>query len=86
MIRTRFILDWFAKYGTAYPYKLFEHQQQLLQNGLFEAYDQWLFLEGLNPEAFSSWTQQHAGEYARLREFLFNRIFKIPAGHYHRYR
>jgi hypothetical protein len=85
MIRTRFILDWFSKYENKYPFKLFEQQRQLLQNGLFEAYDQWLFLEGLNPEAFSSWTQQHADEYARLREFLFNRIFKIPAGHYHRY-
>ena len=86
MIRTRFILDWFSKYENKYPFKLFEQQRQLLQNGLFEAYDQWLFLEGLNPEAFASWIQQHADEYARLREFLFNRIFKIPAGHYHRYR
>jgi hypothetical protein len=86
MIRTRFILDWFSKYENKYPFKLFEQQRQLLQNGLFEAYDQWLFLEGLNPEAFASWIQQYADEYARLREFLFNRIFKIPAGHYHRYR
>ena len=85
MIRTRFILDWFSKYESKYPFKLFEHQRQLLQNGLFEAYDQWLFLDGINQEALSNWTQQHADEYARLREFLFNRIFKIPTGHYHRY-
>ncbi len=86
MIRTRFVLDWFAKYGNAYPFKLFDHQRQLLQNGLFEAYDKWLFLEGVNTEAFSEWTQKNADEYARLRSFLFNRIFKIPAGQSYRNR
>lgn len=86
MIRTRFVLDWFAKYGNTYPFKLFDHQRQLLQNGLFEAYDQWLFLDGVNPTAFAEWTQKNADDYARLRTFLFNRIFKVPPGQYHRNR
>lgn len=86
MIRTRFILDWFAKNNTNYPFKLFEQQRQLLQIGLFEAYDQWLFVEGVNPTAFATWTQEHPDEYNRLRAFLFNRIFKIPLGQYYRNR
>jgi tetratricopeptide (TPR) repeat protein len=84
MIRTRFVLDWFNKNGATYPFKLFEHQRQLLQSGLFEAYDQWLFSEGIDPEGFARWSQQNTATYTRLREFLFNRIFKIPAGQYYR--
>jgi len=86
MIRTRFVLDWFTKNGSAYPFKLFEHQRQLLQSGLFEAYDQWLFAEGIDSEGFTQWSQQHTALYTRLREFLFNRVFKIPAGQYYRNR
>jgi hypothetical protein len=86
MIRTRFVLDWFSKYGATYPFKLFEHQRQLLQSGLFEAYDQWLFSEGIDPEGFALWSQQNNAIYTRLREFLFNRVFKIPTGQYYRNR
>ena len=86
MIRTRFVLDWFSKYGATYPFKLFEHQRQLLQSGLFEAYDQWLFSEGIDPEGFALWSQQNTATYTRLREFLFNRVFKIPTGQYYRNR
>jgi hypothetical protein len=43
MLRTKFILDWFAKYGEKYPFKLFDYQRQLIREGMFEAYNQWLF-------------------------------------------
>ena len=43
MIRTRFILDWSNNYKTVFPYRLFEYHQQLLQEGMFEAYNQWVF-------------------------------------------
>lgn len=86
MIRTRFVLDWFNKNGATFPFKLFEHQRQLLQSGLFEAYDQWLFSEGIDPEGFAQWSQQNTATYTRLREFLFNRVFKIPTGQYYRNR
>jgi tetratricopeptide (TPR) repeat protein len=43
MIRTRFILDWFDKYAGRFPYKLFDYQRQLIQEGIFNAYNEWLF-------------------------------------------
>ena len=33
MIRSRFILEWFDKYASRFPYKLFDYQRQLLQEG-----------------------------------------------------
>jgi len=83
MIRTRFILDWMQEYKTKYPFKLFELQQQLLQNGLFEAYNQWIFAAAQNLPAYQNWTSTHAKEYDELTRFQKGRIFKIPAGQYY---
>src|SRR5205809_3077766 len=57
MIRTRFILDWFANYAAKFPFKLFDYQQQLVREGMFEAYDQWLFGPVDNLTAFDLWTK-----------------------------
>jgi tetratricopeptide (TPR) repeat protein len=83
MIRTRFILDWFNKYAEKYPFRLFDHQRQLLQSGLFEAYDQWLLGEIADPNKFKGWTSENTVTFMKLKDFLFNRVFKIPAGQYY---
>jgi tetratricopeptide (TPR) repeat protein len=83
MLRTRFILEWF---GTAdqLPFQLFAYQQQLLREGLFEAYNQWLFGSSQNLTAFQQWTNTHAAEYSEFLQFQKGRIFKIPLGEYHK--
>jgi tetratricopeptide (TPR) repeat protein len=83
MIRTRFILDWFQNAGNRYPYKLFDYQRQLLQSGLFEAYNQWLFGTVENLAAYDNWTKTNAQQYAAFDSFQKNRIFKMPAGQYY---
>jgi Tfp pilus assembly protein PilF len=83
MIRTRFILDWFQNAGARYPYKLFDYQRQLLQSGLFEAYNQWLFGTVENLAAYDNWTKTNAPQYAAFDSFQKNRIFKMPAGQYY---
>jgi tetratricopeptide (TPR) repeat protein len=84
MIRARFILDWYTTYGTQYPFKLFELQQQLLQEGMFDAYDQWIFTAAQNLPEYENWTAVHATEYNELQRFQTGRIFKIPVGQYYR--
>jgi len=83
MIRTRFILNWFNDFGTKYPFKLFELQQQLLQEGMFEAYNQWIFTAAQNLPAYQNWITTNAAEYNELSRFQRGRIFKIPAGQYY---
>jgi tetratricopeptide (TPR) repeat protein len=83
MIRARFILDWYTEYGDKYPYKLFELQRQLLQEGMFDAYNQWIFTSVQNLPAYQNWTNAHAFEYNELTRFQTGRIFKIPAGQYY---
>ena len=83
MIRTRFILDWYAAYGDKFPYKLFELQRQLLQEGMFDAYNQWIFSSVQNLPVYQNWTDTHAYEYNELVRFQRGRIFKIPIGQYY---
>lgn len=83
MIRTRFILDWFNTHGKKYPFKLFEYHQQLIREGMFDAYNQWLFGTVENLPAYDNWTKTNADQYAKFSKFQKNRVFKVPAGQYY---
>jgi Tfp pilus assembly protein PilF len=83
MLRTRFILDWYNESGTKYPYKLFELHRQLLQEGMFEAYNQWLFGAAQSLPAYQNWVNAHPAEYGEFSRFQKSRIFKVPAGQYY---
>jgi tetratricopeptide (TPR) repeat protein len=83
MVRTRFILDWFATYGARYPFKLFDYQQQLLKEGMFEAYNQWLFGTVESLPAYDNWIKTHTEAHTAFTSFQKNRVFKIPPGQYY---
>lgn len=83
MIRTRFILDWFEKYAAKYPFRLFDYQLQLIRDGMFDAYNQWLFGATENLAAYDNWTKTHAEEYNSFNTFQRNRIFKMPLGQHY---
>jgi tetratricopeptide (TPR) repeat protein len=83
MIRTRFILDWFNTYSARFPYRLFDYQQQLIREGMFEAYNQWLFGPVENLSAYDNWTKTHAEQYTAFNTFQLSRVFKMPSGQYY---
>jgi len=83
MIRTRFILEWFDKYAEKFPFRLFDYQRQLIQEGMFEAYNQWLFGSVENLAAYDNWNKTHNAEYASFAAFQKTRVFKMPAGQYY---
>ncbi len=83
MIRSRFILDWYETNAIKYPFKLFDFQRQLLQEGMFDAYNQWLFGTSENLAAYDNWTKAHAEEYEGFSKFQQSRIFKMPVGQYY---
>ena len=83
-IRTRFVLDWFPASVKKYPYKLFELHHQLLENGLFEAYNQWLFGSVDNMPAYQDWKNSHVAEFNEFNKFQHNRVFKVPTGQYYK--
>ncbi len=82
-IRTRFVLEWFNGPAKTFPHKLFDMQQGLLRDGLFTAYDQWIFGATGNIVAFQTWVNTHGEEYANFTKFHRNRTFKVPDGQYY---
>jgi hypothetical protein len=76
-------LDWFATQASKYPFKLFDYQQQLLKEGMFEAYNQWLFGTVESLPAYESWIKTHAEAHTNFTAFQKNRVFKIPTGQYY---
>lgn len=84
MMRSRFILDWFNDRSTILPFQLFEKQRQMLQDGLFPAYHQWLFGSVENMASYQSWKNLHAEEDAVFLRHQQNKLFHIPQGQYYR--
>jgi len=85
VIRTRFILDWYNTYGATYPFRLFEHQRQLLQEGMFEAYNYWLFGPAANIKTYQTWQQYHQEELNTFLTFVRSKVFKVPDGQQYYY-
>lgn len=83
MVRTRFILDWNRTYSAKFPSRLFDLQEQLLEEGLFPAYNQWIFGATQNLANYQNWISTHAEEYASFNKFRQGRIFKISEGQYY---
>jgi len=84
MIRARFILDWYNTYAAQFPIKLFDLQRQLLQEGIFEAYNQWIFGVTQNLASYQNWTATHSEQSNEFSRFQKGRIYKVPAGQYYR--
>ena len=83
MMRTRFILDWYENNAAKFPFRLFDYQQQLIREGMFDAYNQWLFGATENLAAYDNWTKTHVEEYNGFNAFQRSRVFKMPPGQHY---
>jgi tetratricopeptide (TPR) repeat protein len=83
MLRTRFLLDWYHFAGLQYPYALFDYQRKLLKEGMFEAYNQWLFGPVANQHAFKGWTTMHKSEYDTFLQYQRDHPLKLRADEYY---
>jgi Tfp pilus assembly protein PilF len=83
ILRTKFILNWFETYPANFPFRLFDHQRQLLKDGMYNAYNEWIFGAAQDLPAFQTWSNAHSDEYTRFINFQKGRIFKLPEGQYY---
>jgi len=83
MMRTKFIFDWFNQYGAKFPFRLFDYHQQLIREGMFEAYNQWLFGTVENLPSYDQWTKTNNEAYSKFASFQKGRVFKMPAGQFY---
>lgn len=83
IIRTRFVFDWFSSVNKKFPFQLFDHLQYLLREGMFEAYNHWLFGPVADPEGYQFWIRVHQDEHARFSTYQRNKLFRMPAGQHY---
>jgi tetratricopeptide (TPR) repeat protein len=83
MIRTRFILDWDQNYAEKFPFALFNKQRQYLEEGVFPAYNEWIFGAGQNLAKYQNWIGTHPEESSEFTKFLQGSVFRIPKGQYY---
>lgn len=84
-LRTRFILNWFYnKQNETTPFHLFEHQQYLIKEGLFDAYNQWIFGEVSSKDDYLMWVNTHTKEQSFFKVYQQNKLYKQPAGEYYK--
>lgn len=81
--RVRFILNWNNTAATSYPYRLFDFQAQLTREGLFDAYNQWLFGTVINKARYDNWVYTHDAEMQDFTQFQRNVLFKMPPEQYY---
>jgi tetratricopeptide (TPR) repeat protein len=83
IIRSRFLLDWFNANENKYAFYLFDHMRSLMRDGMFEAYNQWLFGPASDPNAYQNWIRTHEDEYLAFSSFQRNKLFKMPVGQHY---
>ncbi len=84
-IRTRFILNWFnTKQNEVTPFHLFDHHQYMIKEGLFDAYNQWIFGEVSNPQYYQMWLNTHSRELSFFKVYQQNKLYRQPSGEYYK--
>lgn len=81
--RVRFILKWNGSSSTSYPYHLFDFQTQLLREGLFDAYNEWMFGTIINKDRYDNWVYTHNDEAQDFTQYQRNVLFKMPSEQYY---
>ncbi len=82
-IRTGFLDYWYKHYAADFPFRLFDYQKQLLESGMFTAYNQWIFSSGATPEAYRKWVADNGEAYEQFNHFQRGRVFKLPKDQYY---
>ena len=84
-LRIRFILSWFYnKQNETTPFNLYEHFHYLIKEGLFDAYNQWVFGEASSTEEYQLWVNTHTKEQSFFKVYQQNKLYKQPTGEYYK--
>lgn len=82
-LRGQFIVDWFQSENyKQFPFRLFDRERQLLKQGNFEAYNQWLF-SASNEAAYNNWTSNNPDDLKSFENYHRNVIFKPSPNEYY---
>jgi tetratricopeptide (TPR) repeat protein len=85
-LRTRFILSWYSnEESKKLNFHLFEYQSEVLRQGYFDAYNQWLVGAITDSQKYTQWVQQHGDDVKGFQQYQRNQLFKMPSGQYYQH-
>jgi tetratricopeptide (TPR) repeat protein len=83
MLRTRFVIDWMTNYSSKYPFSLFTFQDRLLQEGYFDAYNQWMFGKADNAAQFEAWSKFHPEALPAMEKWVNTNRYQATASDFY---
>lgn len=79
MLRSRFAISWKDNYVARYPFSLFSYQEDLMKNGYFDVYNQWLFGKAENPQQYGTWADGFADDIASFEQMRAKNPLRMQA-------
>jgi len=80
MLRTRFMLAYMRNYSINLPFTLFSYQDKMLHDGVYDAYNQWLFGAVENAQEFSLWIKTNSKSYSDFERWRTSNLLQ-PANY-----
>jgi tetratricopeptide (TPR) repeat protein len=68
MLRSRFMVHWQDHFARQYPFALFDYQEQMMRDGYYDAYNQWLLGKAENPQQYNNWASTFADDIQNLEK------------------
>ncbi len=78
MLRSRFLLTWMQINQNEHPNYLYEYLNNMISNGYFEAYNQWLFGKVANKTDYLDWVKNNSTEYEKFEKYFNGLQFRFP--------
>jgi hypothetical protein len=82
-MRLGFINAWFKSNQESFPLSMFDRFKYMVDNGMFEAYNRWLFCMVVDVEAHQTWVRQHQQAYDEFLKFQRNNLFHPKMGQHY---
>ena len=81
--RSRFIINWNNASSVNYPFHLFDFETQLMRDGLFDAYNQWIFGTIINKAVMITGFIRMMRKCRSFTQLQRNVLFKMPPEQYY---
>ena len=76
MIKTRFLMEWMTDHASAYPFELFNYQDQLIRNGWMDIYCEQLYGMNESKNQYDAWNRFHTNDIHRFLNWQADNYFR----------
>jgi outer membrane protein assembly factor BamD (BamD/ComL family) len=77
MLRSRFMVSWLNTYAAKYPFSLYAFHHDMMADGYFDVYNQWLFGKAENPQQYSTWMTSFADDMGTFEKWRMKKPLRM---------